>query len=194
MYQVSIAVLICHMVLLLIIITTNAPPKNLLAWGFSCGLTLCDFYWSKYFNREKWKQRTPLLTRQRGQSKKGHKFNFIKCKQEGPALLSEFCFYDYYRETAFHILLSLSIKQLQNFIFDIQVCIKFSAKNHQECRNIQSEDWKTELSSGQTLKSKFSEICKKFHLKPCQFVIFCSIVHCRGNTKLRYIIEMYCTV
>jgi len=36
------------------------------------------------------------------------------------------CFYDYYRETAFHILLSLSIKQLQNLIFDIQVCIKQS--------------------------------------------------------------------
>lgn len=175
------------MVLLLIILTTNAPPKNLLARGFSCGLTLCDFYWSKYFNREKRKQRTPLLTKQRGQSKKGHKFNFIKCKQEEPGLLSEVCFYDYYRETSFHILLlSLGVKQLQNCILDIQVCTKFSAKTYQEYRNIQSEDWQTELSSGQTLKNGFSEIRKKITFETLPIChILTSMVHCRGNTKLR---------
>ena len=56
----------------------------------------------------------------KGTIKKGHKFNFIKCKQEEPGLLSEVCFYDYYRETSFHILLlSLGVKQLQNCILDI---------------------------------------------------------------------------
>ena len=50
-----------------------------------------------------------------GGNGEGRKFNFIKCKLEGPGLLSEGCFYDYYRKTSFHILLSAGRKAFAGF-------------------------------------------------------------------------------